>query len=325
MRSRSVLILGGLGDIARSMSDVISSRLPETRVHLADARQAPVADTAISILPPAEDDSYPAALRALVERFDPDVIIPTNEAEIHRLASSDIDPLIASRTLLESREHIVLFGDKLLTYEWGIQNGIPTVPTRVASLASEVGFPLIIKPRNGSGGKGQTLVRNASVLEHIMPQLDETFVVQPYIDAAKEFTCVTARVDSEFRTLVLERTLRVDRSDWICVANDEAVIEAAHRAAELLQPQHSLNFQFLKDGSSLGLIDVNPRFSSTVAMRDTLGFNDLVWVIKQAFGWSLGSFEAPGPGTVVEWTDDEGRELLLRTANGNSRRVVFPR
>lgn len=311
MRSRSVLILGGLGDIARSMSDVISSRLPETRIHLADARQASGVDTAVSLLPSAEAESYPAALRALVERFDPDVIIPTNEAEIHRLASSDIDPLIASRTLLETREHILLFGDKLLTYEWGIQNGIPTVPTRVASLASEVGFPLIIKPRNGSGGKGQSILRSTSQLEGLLPQLDDSYVVQPYQATAQEFTCIAARNGSDVHTLVLERTLRNGRSNWIRVADDATVLEVACRTTAVLAPKFSINFQLLRSDDELGLIDVNPRFSSTVAMRDALGFSDLVWTLSRAFNRGPMNYEQPRPGTVVEWADDEGRALLV--------------
>ena len=311
MWSRSVLILGGLGDIAQSMSDVISNRLPETKVHLADARQAHAADPAILLLPPAEKESYPEELRALIERFNPDVIIPTNEGEIHRLAASDIHPLVASRALLESRENILHFGDKLLTYEWGIRNGIPAVPTRVASLASEVGFPLIIKPRSGSGGKGQTILQNSAQLEGLPQFLSDSYVVQPYQATAQEFTCIAARNGSSVHTLVLERTLRHGRSNWIRVADDATVLDVAYRTTALLAPKNSINFQFLLSNDELGLIDVNPRFSSTVAMRDALGFSDLVWTLNRAFNQGAMTYERPRPGAVVEWADDEGRALLV--------------
>lgn len=321
MRGQSVLILGGLGDVAQSMVDVISVRLPSTRVHLADARKGQAGARSVTRLPRAEDDSYPIELQELVERVDPDVIIPTNEGEIRRLLAAGIDRRITQRLLIETREHINLFGDKFLTYEWSIENGIPAVPTFLSHQVSEADLPLLVKPRQGSGGKGQTIVRDSSELEKVLPQLDESFVLQPYIAAAQEFTCIAARLGSDVRTLVLERTLRGFRSNWVRVADDATVIEIAHRTAALLGPQHSLNFQFLRLGPVFGLIDVNPRFSSTVAMRDVLGFSDLMWALHRVFGLDQVVYEPPRVGTVVEWGDGDGRTLVLKDARADPRQI----
>lgn len=311
----SVLVLGGLGDIARSMTGVMRARLPEVEVHLADARASESTGPSVHQLPSSDDDAYATELRSLVDRLSPGVILPTNEREIARLSRGDLPSHIADRVLLETREHLRVFGDKLLTHDWSIRNGIPAISTLAASRASEIGFPLLLKPREGSGGKDQTVVSDASELTEVRPYLTDAYVVQPYVAAATEFTCVAARAGSEIRTLVLERRLHAGRSNWVRVADDEGVTELTARMAALVKPRHSLNFQFLRSESGLGLIDVNPRFSSTVAMRDALGFTDLVWTIRRAFGMELPPFEEPRVGTVVEWADDDGAELVLRDAS----------
>lgn len=310
----SVLILGGLGDIARSMAGVIQARLPEIEVHLADARASESTGPSVHRLPSSDDDAYATELRSLVYRLSPGVILPTNEREIARLAQGGMPSDIADRVLLETREHLHVFGDKLLTHDWSIRNGIPAISTLKASRASEIGFPLLLKPREGSGGKNQTVVSGPSELAEVRPYLTDAYVVQPYVAAATEFTCVAARAGSDIRTLVLERRLHAGRSNWVRVTDDTGVIELAERMAALVKPRHSLNFQFLKSDFGIGLIDVNPRFSSTVAMRDALGFTDLVWSIRRAFGVPLSPFKEPRVGTVVEWADDDGAELVLRDA-----------
>ena len=317
-RHPSVLVLGGLGDIARSIVKVLQANFVELRVFLADARAPDFKASSVYRLPTSDNHAYPTELKALVNELRPDVVLPTNEREIARLAQDDIALGTTSRVLLETREHLRVFGDKLLTYDWCVSNGIPTIPTVLASGVAEVAFPLLLKPREGSGSRNQIIIDRPAALESVLPTLNDSFVVQPLVAGAQEFTCVAARAGFEIRTLVLERRLHAGRSRWVRVAEDSGVIWLAERMAALVRPNYSVNFQFLKSESDIFLIDVNPRFSSTVAMRDALGFADLVWTIKQAFGLDPGPWKSPTVGTVVEWADDDGEALVLRPATAEA-------
>ena len=42
----------------------------------------------------------------------------------------------------------------------------------------------------------------------------------------------------------------------------------------------SINIQFILQNRTIKIFDINPRFSSTVRMRDMVGFQDCVWWIK---------------------------------------------
>src|ERR1019366_2937414 len=68
---------------------------------------------------------------------------------------------------------IEVMGDKLRAKRTVSGAGVPVVPGRAASglsdgelaaAASEIGFPLLVKPSAGGGGKGMRLVRHPSEL-----------------------------------------------------------------------------------------------------------------------------------------------------------------
>jgi acetyl-CoA/propionyl-CoA carboxylase biotin carboxyl carrier protein len=66
-----------------------------------------------------------------------------------------------------------VMGDKIRSKEQVIAHGVPTVPgfsaagmsdAAIATMADETGYPLLIKPSAGGGGKGMQIVRSASEL-----------------------------------------------------------------------------------------------------------------------------------------------------------------
>ena len=76
-----------------------------------------------------------------------------------------------------SPEAIELMGDKVRARAFVQRHGFPVAPSAIedddpasfARRAREIGFPLLIKPAAGGGGKGMRIVREAGQLE---PELD---------------------------------------------------------------------------------------------------------------------------------------------------------
>lgn len=50
--------------------------------------------------------------------------------------------------------------------------------------------------------------------------------------------------------------------------------------ADKLNLNGSINIQFKIHNSQIKIFDINPRLSSTVKMRDMIGFQDCLWWIK---------------------------------------------
>ncbi len=113
-----------------------------------------------------------AALRALVERERPHLIVPEIEAiateafiEIERAGVAEVIPTARAVQLTMNRE-----GIRRLAAE---QLSLPTSPYTFASslaelqsaIAKKIGYPCIIKPVMSSSGKGQSLIINLSEVE----------------------------------------------------------------------------------------------------------------------------------------------------------------
>lgn len=71
--------------------------------------------------------------------------------------------------------------DKWLTFQALRRNAVPTPETVLADQVKQVGFPAIIKPRVGWGGKGIVAIREADDLVAAGSWLCDDYIAQPYI------------------------------------------------------------------------------------------------------------------------------------------------
>lgn len=112
------------------------------------------------------------ALRALIERERPDIIVPEIEAiatdmlvEIERMGMAAVIPTARAAKLTMNREGIRCLAAETL--------GLPTSPYVFANSLDElrvaidgkIGYPCIVKPVMSSSGKGQSRIENADEIE----------------------------------------------------------------------------------------------------------------------------------------------------------------
>jgi phosphoribosylglycinamide formyltransferase 2 len=148
-----------------------------------------------------------AALRALIERERPHLIVPEIEAiatdtlvEIEAEGLAEVIPTARAAKLTMNRE-----GIRRLAAE---ELGLPTSPYRFASSLSElqaaidggIGYPCIVKPVMSSSGKGQSLLRGAEDVEKAWEYAaaggrvnQGRVIVEGFIDFDYEITQLTVR------------------------------------------------------------------------------------------------------------------------------------
>jgi phosphoribosylglycinamide formyltransferase 2 len=151
------------------------------------------------------------ALRKLVEREQPHVIVPEIEAidtdmlmEIERLQMARIIPTARAAQLTMHREGIRRLAAETL--------GLPTSPYAFASSLEElraaigngIGYPCVIKPVMSSSGKGQSKIDRAEEGEaawHYAASAgrvnQERVIVEGFIDFEYEITQLTVRATGE--------------------------------------------------------------------------------------------------------------------------------
>ena len=147
-----------------------------------------------------------AALRALIEKEKPDLVVPEIEAiatamlvEIERDGLTEVIPTARAAQLTMNRE-----GIRRLAAE---ELGLATSPYRFAdtlvelqAAIDEIGFPCVIKPVMSSSGKGQSLVKTPADVQRAWDYSQAAgrvgagrIIVEGFIDFEYEITLLTVR------------------------------------------------------------------------------------------------------------------------------------
>ena len=154
----------------------------------------------------AVDMTDPAALRALIERERPRIVVPEIEAlatdELARVEEdglAEVIPTARAVRLTMNRE-----GIRRLAAE---ELGLPTSRYRFAASADEIrdaaaslGFPIVVKPVMSSSGKGQSVVRDAGGIDAAWAYAESAgrvkhgrVIVEEWIAFDYEITLLTVR------------------------------------------------------------------------------------------------------------------------------------
>ena len=173
------ILIANRGEIAlRVLRACKELGIPTVAVHStadADAMHVRFADESVCIGPPAAKDSYlniPSILAAC-EITGADAVHPgygflSENARFAEILTEHNIEFIGPKA-----EHIRIMGDKIEAKRTAKRLGIPVVPgseggvtsdAEAARIASEIGFPVLIKAAAGGGGRGMKVAREASEL-----------------------------------------------------------------------------------------------------------------------------------------------------------------
>ena len=141
-----------------------------------DSLHVKFADEAVCIGKPASKDSYLNIphLMAAAEITNADAIHPGYGFLAENARFSEICAESGIKFIGPTPEQIRSMGDKITAKETMIRAGVPVVPgsggllesvEQAKSLASEIGYPVMIKATAGGGGKGMRVVWEESELE----------------------------------------------------------------------------------------------------------------------------------------------------------------
>jgi predicted ATP-grasp superfamily ATP-dependent carboligase len=135
------------------------------------ARRGELSANEIIEIAPAE---YEAALRSILSQCDAALIVaPETGGLLARISAMAVGagvPLLGS-----SPKAVLLAGNKAASYHIFRKAGLPTPPTRVVrpssapQAAAEMGYPLVVKPLDGVGCEGLSLVNG---MDDLQPALE---------------------------------------------------------------------------------------------------------------------------------------------------------
>ena len=150
-------------------------------------------------------------------------------------------------------------------------------------------MPFIIKPRFSRGSRGFRVIRKENDIEKYFNEekfSKEELMVQQYIEG-KEYT-VSVVVSKEGKLLCVvpkEIILKKGITQIGATRKSEIIEELCIRINEKFNPRGPFNVQLIIDEKNIPyIIEVNPRFSTTVALTIESGVDEISCLILDRLG-----------------------------------------
>jgi carbamoyl-phosphate synthase large subunit len=256
----TAVLLTGVG----KRYDIVSAFAQHATVVAADPNPlapAQYAATVRTAVPRIDDPEYVPALARLCAEHEVGAIVPLTDLDIEVLAQARADgrlpaalvpdPAIAAATYDKYEAHLLL--ERL---------GLPSPPT-VLPGGDPPSYPVMVKPRRGSGARSIHAARDADEAAFFVRYIDEPVMVQKLMDGP-EFSIDTLS-DREGRCLnAIPRTMiesRGGESIKGTVIADAELVDLGRRVVEALGVRGPCTVQAFRDAEiGLGITDVNTRF-----------------------------------------------------------------
>ncbi|WP_440900950.1 acetyl/propionyl/methylcrotonyl-CoA carboxylase subunit alpha [Actinosynnema sp.] len=326
----------------------------------ADALHVRLADTAVRIGPAAARDSYLDAGRIVAAALE------TGARAVHPGYGFLAENAGFARACAEAGlvfigppvRAIEVMGDKIQAKLTAAAAGVPVVPGRaepgmgddeLIAAATEIGFPVLVKPSAGGGGKGMRLVREATGLREAVESArrearasfgDDALLVERYVSDPRHIE-IQVLADAHGTTVHLgERECSLQRrhqkvieeapSPLLDADAREAMGRSAVLAAESVGYVGAGTVEFIVDGTTGEhfFLEMNTRLQVEHPVTELVTGVDLVeQQLRVAAGEPLGFTSVELRGHAVEarvYAEDPargflptgGRVLLLREPDG---------
>ena len=234
------------------------------------------------VLPNLKGRSYPSVgWHNYVYAGGLDCIIPGLDYDLAALSNvRDEWGAFGCKVLVSDYDLVTACNDKQVTAQMLERYNI-AVPRAYLSyhdlyLSSER-YPVIVKPRIGSGSRGVVKVNNK---DDFPPMTDEMFV-QEYLEG-KEYTCsiFVDRFGDVIGTFQLERELNNGTTYKGEVCFDRAIHKLLVKIGKALKPRGMLNVQLIDTERGPIPFEINCRCSGTTAIRAHFGYNEPEMLIR---------------------------------------------
>jgi carbamoyl-phosphate synthase large subunit len=259
MTDRPAVLLTGVG----KRYDIVSAFAQHTTTIAADPNPLAPAQYAAHhrrAVPRIDDADYVPALRALCEELGVGAVVPLTDLDIEVLAQARVDGLLPA--FVPSPEIAAATYDKYETHLLLGRLGLPSPPT-VLPDEEPPAYPVMVKPRRGSGARSIHPARDAEEAAFFCRYVEEPVMVQRLMQGP-EFS-IDCLSDLDGRCLnAIPRTMLESRGGESIkgtVIADEELIDLGRRVVEALEVRGTCTVQVFRDREiGLGITDVNTRF-----------------------------------------------------------------
>ncbi|MCK4974189.1 MAG: ATP-grasp domain-containing protein [Sulfurimonas sp.] len=229
--------------------------------------------------------NYKKQILRIIEENSIEVVLPVSEQEILWFNENrNIFDALKIKVLINNRNIIDSFLNKLET-SFELNNlSVKTPKTFLFSeFKNQLKFPLILKSMYSIKTKDIYIINNQNQLEYLKISIGshDDYIIQQYIGSLDdEYTTSVYKNKNKFEVITFKRKLTGGMTSFATICNEEKLREYSLKIANSFNLEGSINIQSRKVGNDFYIFEINPRFSSTVYVRNYFGFKDVLWWIN---------------------------------------------
>lgn len=280
------LITGCHGDLAFSIAQIIKRNFKNSTLIGTDMEKNGIGNlifNQVFRVPPTSNKKYQKIISKLSKSID--LIIPSSEKEI--VFFSKNEKKFKSKILINDKKIIDLFSNKLKTQKF-LKKNFKNFSLNFSSQLSEIkkskiSLPFFLKKKSGSGNQNYRVIKNKSDLKELKLYNQKEWVIEEFLNKnSDEYTCAIIRIKDLKKIIIFNRKLhKLGHTMFADQFEDKAIEKGLLAIADKINLNGVINIQFKIQNNQIKIFDINPRISSTVKMRDLLGFKDCLWWIKE--------------------------------------------
>ncbi len=278
------LITGIGGDIAQGIAVLLKKYFKNSKIIGCDMHKRHggkfFSDKFFLISSAENKKKYLAALKKAIKKYKIKYLISCSESEIE-LINKQTDKFFKLNFISPGKKAINICLDKYKTKLFLDSIGVSTPWTVESHLEFPKSYPCIFKKKRSSGSKFLQIIRDKSEAKFMLKKYKDTIFQELLLPNDQEITCAVFRSSKGIiKILQLKRRLTGGFTSWAKVINNSKINKVCIKIAKELDLVGSLNIQLILTSKGPKIFEINPRFSSTIYLRSLVGFNDLIWSIK---------------------------------------------
>lgn len=187
------------------------------------------------------------------------------------------------KVFINDKELINIANDKMNTYKWCIENNINVPP-----IVEIYKTPCIVKPLNGCGSSDITILRhkNDNINEDIINNINN-YIIQKFINGIEYTVDIISDENANIINIVPKQRLLIKNGQSFksIIKMDEDIIDYVKNVSLKLKNTSVINIQVIKEfeTNKIFLIEINPRWATTIGLSIKAGANMPVMLIENDF------------------------------------------
>jgi carbamoyl-phosphate synthase large subunit len=246
------------------------------------------------VVPFGADERFVPALREIVRREQPHYLVPLVDEEIPKVHAFVRAEAPAIKVVAPAPAFCDLVLDKWTMARALADHGLPVAPTWLASDAGDATYPAIVKPRQGRGSRGLAFLDGPSDLaSYLAGKQADRFIVQERLTGPEFTTSVVVGLDNTLLAVVPKEAAEKRGITQVGITRAVPEIDRLCRdIARLLAPNGPFNVQLIFGADRVPrVIEINPRYSTTMALTLASGVNEVDAVLRHDRGEDPGRLD----------------------------------